>query len=108
MTSFDLGPCTWSGPTSGSVISTSRPELFATPFAQRRMSLSASESQKRFSSSRSSAGSLRIPPSAEVTNTYLHWPTSHFVRSRGTSMFVNVNASGPEISTWRSTPTSRA
>ena len=72
------------------------------------MSLSASESQKRFSSSRSSTGSLRIPPSCEVTNTYLHWPTSHFVRSRGTSMFVNVNASGPEISTCRSTPTSQS
>ena len=31
MTSFDFGPCTWSGPTSGSVISTSRPEFCATP-----------------------------------------------------------------------------
>ena len=24
-----------------------------------------------------------MPPSAEVTKTYLHWPTSHLFRSRG-------------------------
>ena len=48
-----------------------------------------------------------IPPSGAVMNTYLHCPTAHFVRSRGTSMFVNAKASGPVISIWRSTPTSQ-
>ena len=47
-----------------------------------------------------------IPPSAAVMKTYLHCPTLHLLRSRGTSMFVKVNASGPEISICRSTPTS--
>ena len=78
----------------------------ATPFAHRRMSLSARDSQKWFSPRRSSTGSLRMPPSWEVMKTYLHCPTLHLVRSRGTSMLVNVKASGPVISTCFSTPTS--
>ncbi len=47
-----------------------------------------------------------MPPSGAVTNTYLHCPTSHLVRSLGTSMLVKSNASGPVISSCRSTPTS--
>ena len=38
---------------------------------------------------------------------YLHCPTAHVVRSRHVSMLVNSNASGPVISTCRSTPTSQ-
>ena len=49
-----------------------------------------------------------IPPSGAVTKTYLHCDTLHLVRSRGTSMFVKVKASGPEISICRSTPTSHS
>jgi hypothetical protein len=48
-----------------------------------------------------------IPPSAAVITTYLHWPTAQVDRSRGVSMFVNAKASGPLISTCRSTPTSQ-
>ena len=45
-----------------------------------------------------------IPPSSSVMNAYLHCPTAQRLRSRGVSMFVNSNASGPVISTWRSAP----
>jgi hypothetical protein len=38
--------------------------------------------------------------------TYLPCPTAHFVRSRQVRLFVNVAASGPVISTIRSTETS--
>jgi hypothetical protein len=70
------------------------------------MSESASESQNRLSSSRISTGSLAIPPSGRVMNAYFAWRTAHLVRSRGVIMLAKVNASGPEISIWRSTPTS--
>ena len=83
------------------------PELIATPRAQRPASLSASASHQRFSSTRSSTGSLTMPPSSAVIRTYLPWPTAHFVRSRQVSVFVNADASGPVISTIRSTETSQ-
>jgi len=70
------------------------------------MSESASDSQNRFCSSRISTGSLAMPPSGSVMNAYFAWRTAHLVRSRGVIMLVKVNASGPEISIWRSTPTS--
>ena len=44
-----------------------------------------------------------MPPSSAVISTYLPWPTAHFVRSRQVSEFVNAEASGPVISTIRST-----
>ena len=47
-----------------------------------------------------------MPPSAAVSRTYLHWPTAQVVRSRQVIRFVSSNASGPEISTMRSTETS--
>src|SRR3712207_7072405 len=95
ITSLDFGPWTCIGPTSGSLISTFSPELYATPWAQSSASLSASESQKWFSARRRRTGSLMMPPRSSVMNAYLHWPTSHLLRSRGVSMFVNLNASGP-------------
>ncbi len=70
------------------------------------MSLSASEIQKWSSASRSRIGSFRMPPSALVMSTYLHCPTAIFDRSRGVSICTNRAASGPVISTWRSTATS--
>ena len=48
-----------------------------------------------------------MPPSSAVMSTYLPWPTAHFVRSRQVSVFVNAEASGPVISTIRSTDTSQ-
>ena len=47
-----------------------------------------------------------MPPSAAVSSTYLHCQTSHVVRSRHVIRFVSSNASGPVISTHRSTLTS--
>ena len=47
-----------------------------------------------------------MPPSAAVMSTYLPWPTAHLDRSLGVSRFVNSKASGPVISTCRSTLTS--
>ena len=49
---------------------------------------------------------MTIPPSSAVISTYLPWPTAHLVRSRQVSMLVNADASGPVISTIRSTDTS--
>ena len=49
---------------------------------------------------------MTIPPSSAVMRTYLPWPTAHVVRSRQVSMFVKADASGPVISTMRSTDTS--
>ena len=65
ITLVDFGPWIWTGETSGSPISTSRPELTATPLAHSSRSLSEVESQKWFSASRSSTGSLTIPPDRE-------------------------------------------
>ena len=48
-----------------------------------------------------------MPPSSAVTSMYLPWPTAHLVRSRQVSEFVNADASGPVISTMRSTDTSQ-
>ncbi len=78
------------------------------PRAHSSTSLSASASQKWFSPRRSSTGSLMMPPSSAVMTTYLPWPTAQRERSRGVSMLVNANASGPVISTWRSTDTSHS
>ena len=47
-----------------------------------------------------------IPPVSVVMTTYLAWPTAHLSRSRGVIRFVKAAASGPVISTWRSTHTS--
>ena len=94
------------GETSGSHSSTSSPELRATPFAQSSTSLSASASQKWFSPRRRSTGSFTMPPSSAVMRTYLPCPTAHLERSRGVSRLVNSKASGPVISTCRSTLTS--
>ncbi len=47
-----------------------------------------------------------MPPSSAVMITYLPWPTAHLVRSRQVSEFVKAEASGPVISTIRSTETS--
>jgi hypothetical protein len=49
-----------------------------------------------------------IPPSALSSGAYLPCPTAQRVRSRQVSMFVNASASGPQISTTRSTPTSHS
>ena len=98
ITSFDFGPCTCTGPTSISLIVTSCPDLKATPRAHSSTSLSASESQKRFSSRRNRTGSLMIPPSGRQRKTYLHCSTAHLFRSRATSRLVNSKASGPLIS----------
>jgi len=69
---------------------------------------SAVESQNLSSSSRSTIGSERIPPSGNVMSAYLHWPTAHVVKSRNVNMSTNASASGPVISTWRSAPTSHS
>src|SRR5213594_4234505 len=106
ITSFDLGPCNWSGDTSGSRTMTSSPALTATPLHQKITSQSDNESQKWFSPRRRRTGSLMIPPSGVVRSTYLHSPTAHFSMSRGVSICMNSNPSGPSISTCRSTPTS--
>ena len=84
------------------------PELIATPRAHSPASLSASASHQRSASTRSRTGSLTMPPSSAVISTYLPWPTAHFVRSRQVSMLVNADASGPVISTMRSTETSHS
>ena len=106
MTAGDFGPWICTGATSTSPIVTSRPEWQARPRAHSPTSESASESQNRFSSSRSSTGSLAMPPSGSVMNAYFACRTAHLLRSRGVIMLVKVNASGPEISICRSTPTS--
>ena len=49
-----------------------------------------------------------IPPVSEVMITYLAWPTAHWSRSRGVRRLVKAAASGPVISTWRSTHTSHS
>ena len=49
-----------------------------------------------------------MPPSGAVINTYLPCFTAHVVRSRHVSRFVNALASGPVISTMRSTLTSQS
>ena len=64
--------------------------MYATPLAHSSTSLSASESQKWFSPSRSSTGSLMMPPRSSVMNAYLHCPTAHLSRLRGVSMLVNA------------------
>src|SRR5699024_12408472 len=102
------GPRPGSGPTSAAVICTSKPELYAKPRAHNRMSEPARESQKWFSPRRSRTGSFRMPPCSPVRKTYLHCPTRHFDRSRRMSILVKSKASGPVISTCRSTPTSHS
>ena len=47
-----------------------------------------------------------MPPSSAVMSMYLPCPTAHLVRSRQVSMLVKADASGPVISTIRSTETS--
>ena len=49
---------------------------------------------------------MRIPPSGAVTIMYLPCFTAHVVRSRHVSESTKRSASGPEISTVRSTATS--
>ena len=49
-----------------------------------------------------------IPPVSVVMITYFAWPTLHLSRSRGVRRFVKAAASGPVISTWRSTQTSQS
>ena len=49
-----------------------------------------------------------MPPSGAVISTYLPCFTAHVVRSRHVSRFVNALASGPVISTMRSTLTSHS
>ena len=82
------------------------PAFTANPFAQSNTSLSEIDSQKWFSPSFSKMGSLMMPPSWSVISTYLHCPTSQVDKSRQQRYWVNRAASGPVISTWRSTPTS--
>src|SRR4029079_13554343 len=82
ITSFDFGPWTWTGWTSGSRTVTSRPLWMATPRAHRPASESARASHQRFSSTRSRTGSLTMPPSSAVIRTYLPWPTAHLVSAR--------------------------
>jgi hypothetical protein len=53
-------------------------------------------------------GSFTMPPSGAQISTYLHWPTWVVDRSRGVSSWVNRAASGPVISTCRSTATSHS
>lgn len=48
-----------------------------------------------------------MPPRLAMSGAYLHCPTRHVVRSRHVSMFVKSKASGPVISTIRSTATSQ-
>ncbi len=106
MVSLDLGPWTWTGYTSGSRTLTSIPLWIATPRAHSPASESASASHHRSVAMRSRTGSLTIPPSSAVISTYLPWPTAHFVRSRQVRVLTNADASGPVISTIRSTETS--
>ena len=47
-----------------------------------------------------------MPPRRAVMSTYLHCPTAQVLRSRHVRRLVNSNASGPVISTHRSTLTS--
>jgi hypothetical protein len=47
-----------------------------------------------------------MPPFSAVTSMYLPCPTAHLVRSRHVSEFASAEASGPVISTIRSTETS--
>ena len=106
MICLDFGPCNCSGDTSGSQILTAKPEFTATPSTQSKMSLSASEIQKWFFARRSRIGSFRRPPLALVIKMYLHCPIAICERSRGVSIWMNFAASGPVISTCRSTATS--
>lgn len=62
----DLGPCSASGETSGSVTSTSYPCAQATPLAHSRTSESAMENQYVSSSIFCSTGSLMTYPSWSV------------------------------------------
>ena len=105
--SFDVGPWSCNGETSGSLIWTFKPELTATPCAHNKTSLSANDSQKWFSASLNKTGSFKIPPSLLVIKTYLHWPIASFDKSLGVNNCVNLNASGPVISTCLSTATSQ-
>jgi hypothetical protein len=82
------------------------PRPAATPATNSSASESASASQKRSSASRSNTGSFTIPPQWVVSRTYRACMTETFVRSRQVIRFVSSNASGPEISTHRSTETS--
>src|SRR5699024_5245399 len=107
ITSVALLPCTCTGPTSASFTSTSSPVQWTVASAQARSVASAVENQKRCSPTRSRIGSERIPPSWVVIRAYLHWFTSRLLRSRRVSILVSSKASGPEISTWRSAPTSQ-
>ncbi len=79
-----------------------------TPSAYSSASLSASESQKWSSASFSRIGSFTMPPSGAQISTYLHCSGWVCERSRGVSSCVNRAASGPVISTWRSTATSQS
>ena len=58
--------------------------------------------------SRSRIGSFTIPPSGAMIGAYLHCITSQRDRSRHVSSCVKRAASGPVISTWRSTATSHS
>ncbi len=53
-------------------------------------------------------GSFTMPPLGAMIGAYLHCSTSHRERSRHVSSCVNRAASGPVISTWRSTATSQS
>ena len=101
-----MGPCSCNGETSGSVIDTFKSELTATPCAHNKISLSAKDSQKWFSPNLNKTGSFNIPPSLLVISTYLHCPTANLDKSLGVSNWINLKASGPVISTCRSTATS--
>ena len=79
-----------------------------TPFAYSSASESASESQKWSSASFSRIGSFTMPPSGAQISTYLHCSGTVADRSRGVSSCVNAAASGPRISSWRSTATSHS
>ncbi len=48
-----------------------------------------------------------MPPASSVSSTYFACPTAHFERSRQVRYWVKRAASGPAISTCRSTATSQ-
>ena len=82
MRSSDLGPWICRGQTSISSISTSIRIPTFTPCSQNRRSESASENQNSSSESRSSTGSLRMPPFPLQRMTYFACIGSMRVASR--------------------------
>ena len=105
MTSLDRGPWTCTGATSTSRIVTSMPESRPGSRPQAHVAVGEREPKPVLLEPHQD----RIVDDAAVRRGSEHvfsLADGAFVMSRGTIMFVKSNASGPEISICRSTPTS--